>query len=166
MDQGLSTPLEVASATATAANAAGHAARRLSLAISTNTVPPGRSAGPLRAGDGRWGGGGSGRRLPQAFRSLREHSEGLRAARDDDEQVYDEIPGAPPRFFGAVMRKRNQVADRLMPVYEHPQLLDDLSPELRRRMQGKSCFNFTRLDETLVSELAGLTARARAETAR
>lgn len=97
---------------------------------------------------------------------LREHSEGLRAARDDGEQVYYEIPGAPPRFFGAVMRKRNQVAYHLMPVYEHPQLLDDLSPELRRRMQGKSCFNFTRLDETLVSELAGLTARARAETAR
>jgi hypothetical protein len=31
---------------------------------------------------------------------------------------------------------------------------------LRRRMQGKSCFNFTAVDETLLAELAELTAVA------
>ena len=31
-------------------------------------------------------------------------------------------------------------------------------PELRRRMQGKACFNFTRVDEALFAELATLTA--------
>ena len=34
-----------------------------------------------------------------------------------------------------------------MPVYGLPELLADISPELRRRMQGKACFNFTRVDE-------------------
>ncbi len=29
-----------------------------------------------------------------------------------------------------------------------------MSPELRRRMQGKSCFNFTTVDEPLFAELA------------
>jgi hypothetical protein len=41
------------------------------------------------------------------------------------------------------------------------QLLADLSPGgLRKRMQGKSCFNFTAVDEPLLAELAELTAVA------
>jgi hypothetical protein len=40
-----------------------------------------------------------------------------------------------------------------------PDLLKNISPELRRRMQGKSCFNFTRVDEPLLRELADLTDR-------
>jgi len=46
-----------------------------------------------------------------------------------------------------------------MPVYGDPRLLVDMSPELRRRMQGKSCFNFTRVDEGLLTELTDLTRR-------
>jgi hypothetical protein len=38
-------------------------------------------------------------------------------------------------------------------------MLDGMSPGLRRRMQGKSCFNFSRVEETLFAELADLTAR-------
>lgn len=59
------------------------------------------------------------------------------------------------------MRKKSQVAYHLMPVYVHPELLTDLSPELRRRMQGKSCFNFTKVDRDLFAELGALTALAR-----
>jgi hypothetical protein len=47
-----------------------------------------------------------------------------------------------------------------MPVYAWPDLLEDASPELRKRMQGKSCFNFTTVDEALLAELAELTRRA------
>ena len=36
-----------------------------------------------------------------------------------------------------------------------------ISPELRRRMQGKSCFNFTKVDDGLFDELADLTERGR-----
>jgi len=32
-----------------------------------------------------------------------------------------------------------------------------MSPELKRRMQGKSCFNFKEIDEKLFKELARLT---------
>jgi len=32
-----------------------------------------------------------------------------------------------------------------------------MSPELKRRMQGKSCFNFKTVDEKLFKELAKLT---------
>ena len=44
-----------------------------------------------------------------------------------------------------------------MPVYVEPSLLDGISPGLRRRMQGKSCFNFAKVDEALFAELEDLT---------
>jgi len=62
-------------------------------------------------------------------------------------------------FFGAVKIGKRYVSFHLMPVCVHPDLLDDVSPELRRRMQGKSCFNFTTQDEVLFAELGRLTSR-------
>ena len=62
-----------------------------------------------------------------------------------------------PLFFGAVQIKKNYVSYHLMPVYVMPALLDDISPELRKRMHGKSCFNFKSVDDSLFAELADLT---------
>jgi hypothetical protein len=36
-----------------------------------------------------------------------------------------------------------------------------MSPALKKRMQGKACFNFTAVDEALFKELAALTRRSR-----
>jgi len=60
-------------------------------------------------------------------------------------------------FFGAVMIKKNYVSFYLMPVYVFPDLLKGISPALKKRMQGKSCFNFTVADDDLFAELAALT---------
>ena len=60
------------------------------------------------------------------------------------------------QFAGIRIGKR-YVSYYLTPVYMWPDLLSNLSPELRRRMQGKSCFNFTSIDPALMSELEGLT---------
>ena len=62
-----------------------------------------------------------------------------------------------PLFFGAVALKKNYVSFHLMPVYVQPQLLESISPELKARMQGKSCFNFTKVNKPLFNELAALT---------
>ncbi len=62
-------------------------------------------------------------------------------------------------FFGAVQINKNYVSFHLMPVYMFPDLLDGISAPLRKRMQGKSCFNFTRVDETVFDELARLTQK-------
>jgi hypothetical protein len=62
-----------------------------------------------------------------------------------------------PLWFGGVQIKKNYVSYHLMPVYLNPGLLEAISPELKKRMQGKSCFNFTTSDESLFSELAALT---------
>lgn len=64
-------------------------------------------------------------------------------------------------FFGGVQINKNYVSFHLMPVYIFPTLLDNLSPILKQRMQGKSCFKFTSLDqvEAIRGELEQLTAR-------
>jgi hypothetical protein len=60
-------------------------------------------------------------------------------------------------FFGSVQIKKNYVSFYLMPVYMYPELLKDASPELKKRMQGKSCFNFKRVEPALFEELTALT---------
>lgn len=62
-------------------------------------------------------------------------------------------------FFGAAQIKKNYVSYHLMPVYMYPDLLDDLSPTLRKRMQGKSCFNFTKIGAEERAELRTLTQK-------
>jgi len=68
-------------------------------------------------------------------------------------------PNDKPMYFGGVSIRKNYVSYHLMPVYTSPDLLDGISPDLSRRMQGKSCFNFKRVDQALFSELAVLTDR-------
>jgi len=60
-------------------------------------------------------------------------------------------------FFGAAQIKKNYVSFYLMPVYMCPDLLKNISPELKKHMQGKSCFNFKNIDKSLFDELAQLT---------
>jgi hypothetical protein len=62
-----------------------------------------------------------------------------------------------PLFFGAAQIKKNYVSFYLMPVYMFPDLLKDISPELKKHMQGKSCFNFKKVQPDLFEELAELT---------
>lgn len=63
-----------------------------------------------------------------------------------------------PLFFGSVQVRKKAVSYHLMPLYTHPELAEGLSPALRKRMQGKSCFNLDTPDPALIAELRGLTA--------
>ena len=63
----------------------------------------------------------------------------------------------PSTWFAGTRLGKRYVSYYLMPIYVHPELLDGISPELRRRMQGKSCFNLTKVDERLLAELEALT---------
>jgi hypothetical protein len=63
-----------------------------------------------------------------------------------------------PLFFGAVICGRAYVSFHLMPLYWDESLRKKVSPELRKRMQGLSCFNFTAPDPALFRELAKLTS--------
>ena len=62
-----------------------------------------------------------------------------------------------PLFVAAVQTRKNYVSYHLMPVYMRPELLKTLSPRLTKRMQGKSCFNFTTVDPDEAKELSAVT---------
>jgi hypothetical protein len=56
--------------------------------------------------------------------------------------------------------KKNYVSYHLMGIYMNPKLEAKLSDALRAHMQGKSCFNFKKVDETLFHELSKVTAES------
>ena len=62
-----------------------------------------------------------------------------------------------PLCFGGVRLGKSYVSFYLMTVYVSPDLLKAMSPELRKRMQGKSCFNFKAVDRQLFKELKTIT---------
>ena len=71
-----------------------------------------------------------------------------------------------PLYFAGVKTGKNYVSYHVMPLYMKPDLMKVVPPALKKRMQGKSCFNFTRVDEGLLQELAALTARGYERTQR
>ncbi|MBB1062050.1 hypothetical protein [Marilutibacter spongiae] len=102
-------------------------------------------------------------------RIMRARATGMSIRTDAPGNLYIEIPpatpGSKPGFFGAVQTKKSYVSYHLMPVYEDPSLLEGVSEQLRKRMQGKSCFNFKSEDEALFKEIDALTRKC-AESAR
>jgi len=109
-------------------------------------------------------------KLDAVFTDLRAimapYAEGLDRKKDNATELYVDTKhiqkNKKPLFFGAVQIKKSYVSYHLMPVYVKPELLDEISPELRARMQGKSCFNFTESEKTLLEELAALTKASHA----
>jgi len=62
-------------------------------------------------------------------------------------------------YFGSVRLGKAYVSFHLMPLYMNEKLAGKVSPELKKRMQGKTCFNFKKTPEPeLTAELARLTA--------
>jgi hypothetical protein len=93
---------------------------------------------------------------------LAPYRDGLVATKDGPQGLALEVPGLEGKPWGYVAGTRlgkRYVSYYLMPVYESPDLVKGMSPELRKRMQGKSCFNFSTIDESLFRELADITAR-------
>ena len=62
-----------------------------------------------------------------------------------------------PLYVAGVQTKKNYVSFHLMPVYACPEVLAGLSPALRKRMQGKSCFNFKTIEPDQLKELSAIT---------
>lgn len=62
-----------------------------------------------------------------------------------------------PLFVAGVQIRKRYVSYHLMPVYAVPSVLKGMSPALKKRMQGKGCFNFTDVDAAQLKELSTLT---------
>src|SRR5690349_13944470 len=82
------------------------------------------------------------------------------------QQVYEQLRGILKPFEPSLRVERegeqvrkSYVSFYLMPVYLYPELLDGMSPQLKARMQGKSCFNFKKVEPALLEELGRLAKR-------
>jgi hypothetical protein len=72
-----------------------------------------------------------------------------------------------PLEFASVRVGKAYVSFHLMPLYMSPRLTGLISPELKKRMQGKSCFNFKTVPPPeAVAELRRLAKAALVEWAR
>jgi hypothetical protein len=62
-----------------------------------------------------------------------------------------------PVCFAAVRLGKAYVSFYLMCAYCNPKMMASMSPALKKRKQGKSCFNFKAPDDVLFAELEQLT---------
>ena len=63
-----------------------------------------------------------------------------------------------PLFFASVRIGKAYVSFHLLPLYMCPPLVKTVSPALKKRMQGKACFNFKNEPEPeITAELKRLT---------
>ena len=92
---------------------------------------------------------------------LKPYAKKMVVVRDTPECYYLDtrfiMKNKQPLCFGSARVGKNYVSFYLMSIYACPELLQGMSPELKKRMQGKSCFNFKEVDERLFKELGKLT---------
>jgi hypothetical protein len=101
--------------------------------------------------------------LVQGYYSCNAYAPKLIVEKDSDTE-YVLVTGytqknKKPMWFGAVRKGKAYVSYHLMALYGCAQSLEAVSRELKKRMQGKTCFNFKAVDESLFKELAALTKK-------
>ncbi len=103
-----------------------------------------------------------------ALKPVMAEQEGRLAVQKDTPSEYSLVTKGPspfpqhrghPMWFGAVRLGKAYVSFHLMALYMSPTLEKEISPALKKRMQGKTCFNFKAVpDEELLADLKNLTA--------
>ncbi|MGB3738042.1 MAG: hypothetical protein WA948_01690 [Pontixanthobacter sp.] len=105
--------------------------------------------------------------LQAVFDALREKmlraGSGMVVAKDKAGDLVLKTPWNEPgkkeqAWFGAVQIRKNYVSCHLLPLYTLPATLDEVSADLRKHMQGKSCFNFKKVEPELFNALERLIA--------
>ena len=99
-----------------------------------------------------------------ALRAILERNAGKLVVSEDSSTRYCLQGGLHPKHqtpmpIAWVEIGKNYVSFHHMGVCARPDLLKGISKKLKARMQGKSCFNFTSVDERLFAELEELTVR-------
>ena len=99
----------------------------------------------------------------QTLRSILERNGGrMKVVADTDTEFSRASPTMTdrtgrPLFAAGVQVRKSYVSYHLMPLYMNRALMATVPAALRKRMQGKACFNFKTIDAALLKELAQLT---------
>lgn len=101
----------------------------------------------------------------ERLRSIMQQYEPYLTLKVSTEDNYYLVASYSPKWkaevmFGAVQIKKSYVVYYLMPIYMYPEMIHDMSTALRKRMHGKSCFNFNNMQsDEVFDELASYTSR-------
>jgi hypothetical protein len=92
------------------------------------------------------------------YELLRKHKDKLSVGIEKPGTIWMSVNGetyrGKPLYYAGVRMGKNYVSYHLVTVYMNKVRM---SPELKKRMQGLGCFNFTSIDEKLFGELDRLT---------
>src|SRR5579864_1034332 len=96
-----------------------------------------------------------------ALRKLLASNLGYLAVQTDKPGNYHlEVPSIlhrkKPLYFAGIRTGKNYVSFHLLYLYFNPAAIKTVPPALKKRMQGKACFNFTAVDENCFAELGRL----------
>ena len=56
-------------------------------------------------------------------------------------------------YFTAIKIQKGFVGFYLMTIYANPKLIQQLGPDLKKRLKGKSCFHINSTDKALLSQI-------------
>jgi len=94
---------------------------------------------------------------------LQKHSGKFSVTSDRPDHYCLSLPWSPKFNKGFpiawVKVSKSYVSYHFMPIYMLPKLMVNVPLGLKRRMQGKSCFNFKNFDESLLNEIEHLTVK-------
>ena len=58
-----------------------------------------------------------------------------------------------PTYIAGVIQQKNYVSFYFSPIYSHPDLFTNISPDLKKFLKGKSCFNINKINSQLLKEI-------------
>ena len=95
---------------------------------------------------------------------LKKHEKTLKVLKDQPNEytlvTKSNSNRGMPMWFGSVRAGKAYVSYHLMALYFNPKMNALVSPALKKRMQGKTCFNLKSVDKELFAELKALTQSA------
>lgn len=59
-------------------------------------------------------------------------------------------------FFAGLMTKKDYIGFYFMPIYTHPSKFEDVPPELKKCLKGKSCFHIKKPDALVLKQIEDL----------
>jgi hypothetical protein len=57
-----------------------------------------------------------------------------------------------PIYIAGVIQQKNYVSLYLSAIYSHPELFKNISPQLKKVLKGKSCFNINKITPQILKE--------------
>ncbi len=61
-----------------------------------------------------------------------------------------------PTYIAGVIQQKNYVSFYFSPIYSHPDFFKNITPDLKKFLKGKSCFNINKINPQLLEEIEDL----------